>query len=70
MYRKTENQIQLFEDSFLPFGDKLNKVNRLVQLAMIPWWRAEGKYEKTFKKSMWGQVPLSVRMALGALYIK
>lgn len=71
MYRKTESQLQLFEDFFLPFGGKLNKENRWVQLAaMIPWWRAEEKYAKSFKKSMRGQIPLSVRMALGALYIQ
>lgn len=71
MYRRTENQLQFVEDFFLPFGGKLNKENRWVQLAaMIPWWRAEEKYAKAFKKSMRGQVPLSVRMALGALYIK
>ncbi|OXM83532.1 transposase, partial [Paenibacillus rigui] len=71
MYRKTESQIQLFEDFFLPFGGKLNKDNRWVQLAaIIPWWRAEEKYAKAFKKSMRGHTSLSVRMALGALYIK
>ncbi|GAB2715843.1 IS5 family transposase [Paenibacillus thermoaerophilus] len=71
MYRRTESQPQLFEDFFLPFGGKLNKDNRWVQLAaMIPWWRAEEKYAKSFKQSMRGQVPLSVRMALGALYIQ
>lgn len=49
----------------------MNKDNRWVQLAaMIPWWRAEEKYAKSFKQSMRGQVPLSVRMALGALYIQ
>lgn len=71
MYRKIESQLQLLEDFFLPFGGKLNKDNRWVQLAaMIPWWRAEEKYAKSFKKSMRGQIPLSVRMALGALYIQ
>lgn len=71
MYRIPESQLQLFEDFFLPFGGKLNKDNRWVQLAaIIPWWRAEEKYAKSFKKSMRGQIPLSVRMALGALYIQ
>ncbi|BFH14406.1 IS5 family transposase [Paenibacillus melissococcoides] len=71
MYRRTESQLQLFEDFYLPFGGKLNKENRWVQLAaIIPWWRAEEFYAKSFKKSMRGQIPLSVRMALGALYIQ
>ncbi|WP_390620977.1 IS5 family transposase [Brevibacillus massiliensis] len=71
MYRNPESQLQLFEDFFLPFGGKLNKDNRWIQLAaIIPWWRAEEKYAKSFKKSMRGQIPLSVRMALGALYFQ
>ncbi|BFH14393.1 hypothetical protein PMJ10TS2_40210 [Paenibacillus melissococcoides] len=71
MYHRTESQLQLFEDFYLPFGGKLNKENRWVQLAaIIPWWRAEEFYAKSFKKSMRGQIPLSVRMALGALYIQ
>ncbi|EJL45766.1 Transposase domain (DUF772) [Brevibacillus sp. CF112] len=71
MYHRPESQLQLFEDFFLPFGGKLNKENRWVQLAaMIPWWRAEEKYAKAFRKSMRGQKPVSVRVALGALYIQ
>lgn len=55
MYHRPESQLQLFEDFFLPFGRKLNKDNRWVQLAsMIPWWRAEEKYAKAFRKSMRG----------------
>lgn len=53
MYPKTESQLQLFEDFFLPFGGKLNKENRWIQLAaIILWWRAEEKFAKSFKKSM------------------
>ena len=71
MYRRTESQTQLFEDFFLPFEGKLNPENRWVKLAeMIPWCRAEEGYAKSFGKSMRGQISLSVRMALGALYIK
>ncbi|MED1642037.1 IS5 family transposase [Brevibacillus agri] len=71
MYHRPESQLQLFEDFFLPFGGKLNKENRWVQLAaMIPWWRAEEKYAKAFRKSMRGQKPVSIRVALGALYIQ
>ncbi|MEB9895729.1 IS5/IS1182 family transposase, partial [Bacillus cereus] len=48
MYRRTESQLQLFEDFYLPFGGKLNKENRWVQLAaIIPWWRAEEFYAKS-----------------------
>jgi hypothetical protein len=71
MYRRTESQPQLFEDFFFPIGGKLNKDNRWVQLsAMIPCWCAEEKIAKPFRKSMHGQVPLSVRIALEALYIQ
>lgn len=71
MYHRPESQLQLFDDFFLPFGGKLNKDNRWVQLAaLIPWWRAEEKYAKAFRKSMRGQKPVSVRVALGALYIQ
>jgi len=49
MYHRPESQLQLFEDFPLPFGRKLNKDNRWVQLAsMIPWWRAEEEYAKAF----------------------
>ncbi len=53
MYRMTENQLILPDDFFLPFGGKLNKENRWVILtSLIPWWKAEEKYAKTFKKNI------------------
>jgi transposase, IS5 family len=71
MYRRMESQQQLLEDIHFSFYDKLNKNNRWIQLAaIIPWWRAEEKYAKAFKKSKRGQIPLSVRIALGSLYIQ
>ncbi|KGT37211.1 hypothetical protein P421_16680 [Heyndrickxia coagulans P38] len=40
---------------FQPFGGKLNKENRWVCLAeLIPWWKAEEKYAKSFKKKFKG----------------
>jgi len=71
LYKRTENQLILPDDFFLPFGGKLNKDNRWVKLAqMIPWWKVEEKYAQSFKKSMKGQKALSVRVALGALIIQ
>ena len=71
MYKKTEHQLTFVEDFFLPFGGKLNKENRWVRLAeLIPWWKAEEKYAKSFKKKFKGEKAYSVRVALGALYIK
>ncbi|NMH84033.1 IS5-like element ISBco3 family transposase [Heyndrickxia coagulans] len=71
MYKKTEHQLTFVEDFFLPFGGKLNKENRWVRLAeLIPWWKAEEKYAKSFKKKFKGEKAYSVRIALGALYIK
>ncbi|MEZ0117793.1 UNVERIFIED_ORG: IS5 family transposase [Heyndrickxia coagulans] len=71
MYKKTEHQLTFVEDFFLPFGGKLNKENRWVRLAeMIPWWKAEEKYAKSFKQKFKGEKAYSVRIALGALYIK
>jgi len=49
----------------------LNKDNRWVRLAeIIPWWKAEEKYAKSFKNSMKGEQALSVRVALGSLIIQ
>ncbi|PLR75765.1 IS5/IS1182 family transposase [Bacillus sp. V3-13] len=71
MYKKTENQLTFSDDFFLPFGGKLNKYNRWVLLAeLIPWWKAEEKYAKAFKKTFKGGQAFSVRIALGSLYIQ
>ncbi len=71
MYQRTESQMILPGDFFLPFGGKLAEDNRWVLLAqMIPWWKLEEKYAKNFKKSLKGQKAVSIRVALGALIIQ
>ena len=71
MYKRTESQLILPGDFFLPFEGHLNPQNRWVKLAnIIPWWEIEAKYEKNFKNTNAGKVAYSVRIALGALIIK
>lgn len=71
MYTKTEGQLILPDDFFLPFGGKLNKTNRWITLAsLVPWERIESLYAKSFKKSLKGEKALSIRMALGTLIIQ
>jgi len=71
LYQRTESQMILPGDFFLPFGGKLAEDNRWVLLAqMIPWWKLEEKYAKNFKKSLKGQKAVSIRVALGALIIQ
>ncbi len=71
MFQKSQNQLTFVDDFFLPFGGRLNKDNRWVRLAeIIPWWKAEEKYAKSFKNSMKGEQALSVRVALGSLIIQ
>jgi IS5 family transposase len=66
-----ENQMILPGDFFLPFGGKLDKENRWVQLAqLVPWVEAEKKYGKFFKNTFRGQHTISLRMGLGALIIQ
>jgi IS5 family transposase len=70
MYRKTEQQLK-FDNFYLPFGGKLRKDNRWVQLAeTIPWDLFETMYAKKFASSGMGAPAKPVRMALGALIIK
>lgn len=71
LYQRTESQMILPGDFFLPFGGKLAEDNRWVLLAqMIPWWKLEEKYARNFKKSLKGQKAVSIRVALGALIIQ
>jgi hypothetical protein len=66
-----ENQMILPDDFFLPFGGKLDKENRWVQLArLVPWAHAEKNYGQFFKDTFRGQHTLSLRMGLGALIIQ
>lgn len=71
LFLKSENQIVAPGDFFLPFGGKLNKNNRWVQLSdLIPWTKIEDKYARSFKSAVRGQKALPVRVALGALIIQ
>ncbi len=71
MYQRSEGQLILPGDFFLPFGGKLSDDNRWVVLAgIIPWWKVEAKYAKSFKRSQKGQKAVPVRVALGALIIQ
>ena len=55
MYRKTEDQMIMPHDFFLPFGGTLNKDNRWVKLAtIIPWWKVEQMYAKRFESVLRG----------------
>jgi hypothetical protein len=66
-----DNQLILPGDFFLPFGGKLDKENRWVQLAqLVPWAAAEQKYGRFFKDTFRGQQTISLRMGLGALIIQ
>ncbi|WP_145977169.1 hypothetical protein [Paenibacillus sp. 32O-W] len=50
MYQRTESQMIMQGDFFLPFGGKLAEDNRWVLLAqMFPWWKLEEKYAKNFE---------------------
>ncbi|UJF31652.1 IS5 family transposase [Paenibacillus hexagrammi] len=71
MFQRSEGQLILPGDFFLPFGGKLSEDNRWVLLAaMIPWAKVEEKYAKSFKRSQKGQKAVPVRVALGALIIQ
>lgn len=66
-----ENMPDLVEQFYLPFGGKLNRENRWVQLAkLIPWDKVEQKYVEAFKSPVKGKLAYSVRVALGSLIIK
>lgn len=66
-----ENQMILPDAFFLPFGGKLDKENRWVQLAqLVPWAEAEKTYGKFFNDTFRGQHTISLRMGLGALIIQ
>jgi transposase, IS5 family len=66
-----ENQLILPDDFFLPFGGRLDRENRWVQLAqLVPWAHAEKKYGQFFKDTFRGQHTLCLRKGLGALLIQ
>ncbi|MFC5653729.1 hypothetical protein ACFPYJ_32370 [Paenibacillus solisilvae] len=50
MDQRTESQMNLPSDFFLPFGGKLSKVSRWVLLAqMVPCWKLEEKYARNLE---------------------
>lgn len=70
-YQRTQNQMLLPGDFFLPFGGKLDEDNRWVKLVtLIPWDKVDDEYSKRFEETMVGQKAVSVRVALGALIIQ
>jgi len=71
MYHK-ENDFLEFEDFYVPFSGTLDKNNRWVKMAkMVPWNKFEDMYANKFKNSnRKGIIPLTVRVALGALLIQ
>lgn len=73
MYKSKKNPSQTtldFSEFRLPFGGKLNRNNRWVQLSkIIPWDKFEENYSQHFSEGM-GARAISFRVALGALIIK
>jgi len=72
MYRKRDRDQATIDDFIVPFGGKLNADNRWVKMAkLMPWDMIEDIYAKSFKgENPEGRVPISSRIAFGALYIK
>lgn len=66
-----DNREQLsMEEFFLPFGGKLRKANRWVQMAgIMPWDYIEEIYARNLSGET-GRAALSSRIAFGAIYIK
>lgn len=71
MYRFSEpdkNQLEIFEQS-LPFGGKLNRKNRWIQLSgLVNWRELEAIYAKTFSGT--GRPGVRARYVIGSLIIK
>jgi len=72
MYKKADREQLSVEEFFLPFGGQLNADNRWVRLArLMPWDLVEDIYAEKFKNDTEdGKVPISARVAFGALKIK
>ena len=67
-YQEDRNQLTI-EEFFQPFGGKLRKDNRWVQLAEImPWEYIEKVYIQNLSVAT-GRPAISSRIALGALFI-
>ena len=70
MYRRQNNGQISIEEFYLPFGGTLDPENRWVQLEeLMPWDQLEETYAVQFSATV-GAPAKSVRVALGALYIK
>lgn len=70
MYRKGHKEQITIDEFFLPFGGKLDKENRWVELSeLIPWDMIEDGYAENFKNYV-GNEALNARIALGSLIIK
>ena len=70
MYTKEPKDQPRFENFYLPFSGKLDKLNRWVSLSeLIPWDKIEDKYCRIFSERL-GAPALPLRIALGALIIK
>ncbi len=60
------------QTSFLmPLGEGLDPKNRWVRMArLVPWHMVEQEYGRLFRRDRGGQLPLTARVALGALIVK
>ncbi len=68
-YPKDREQLSM-EEFFLPFGGRLRKDNRWVQMAgIMPWEHIEEIYARNLSIET-GRPALSSRIAFGAIYIK
>lgn len=68
-YRNDFNQLSI-DDFFLPFGGKLRKDNRWVQMAsMMPWDYIDEIYARNMSGKT-GRPSISSRTAFGAIFIK
>ena len=70
MYYKHNSDQVYIDDFFLPFGGKLRKDNRWVQMAaMMPWSYIDEVYARNMSCET-GRPSISSRIAFGALFIK
>ena len=70
MYYKHNSDQVYIDDFFLPFGRKLRKDNRWVQMAaMMPWSYIDEVYARNMSSET-GRPSISSRIAFGALFIK
>ena len=73
MYRISDrNQEDILEEYFKPFGGMLNLKNRWIEMMKIMHWDfIEEIYAEHFKNDIaYGRVPISARVAYGAIFIK